>query len=491
MRDFAIGDSLIKAREPDAIGAPLPAGTRLRPDASLEWVTDSLVSGGSPWRLLRLTEHAVGLVAAWADGAAVTANPTEAAFARKLVDAGLFHPRYRTTTLAPGALEVVIPVRDDADGLKVTLASTTGDRAVRVTVVDDGSVDAAVVARIAAAHGATVVRLDHPRGPAAARNAGLAATSAGLVAFCDAGVTAAPRWLDALAAHFSDPAVAVVAPRVRGPVGSTARERFEAAASPLDCGAAPGLVRPGAQIAYVPSTAMVVRRAAVGSGFDESLRVGEDVDMVWRLGAQGWLVRYEPEVVVTHATRPTWRAWLAQRVRYGMSAATLEARHGDAAAPLRADPRVLATWGLVVLGRPRAALGVLAWSASSLASGLEGIAERGGNEAVARRVAARGMVLAAPGLSRSALRSYGPALVAAAVLVPPARRPVATLVAASTAVRWWRAGTPKRPVAFWAMSLVDDLAYGTGVLAGAVRTRRAGALRPRLTSATSAPRLAS
>jgi mycofactocin glycosyltransferase len=191
-------------------------------------------------------------------------------------------------------------------------------------------------------------------------------------------------------------------------------------------------------------------------------------------------VRYEPSVVVTHAARATWAKWVGQRVGYGTSAAALEARHGDAAAPLRADPRVLATIGLAFAGRPRAALGFLSWSASSLAKQLEGIAVRGGSESAARQLALRGTALAAPGLSRSAFRSYAPILVAAAVALPPLRRPVATLALAATATRWWRAGRPAPRLAFVALSVADDLCYGTGVVIGAVRARRFGALRPRL-----------
>jgi hypothetical protein len=67
------------------------------------------------------------------------------------------------------------------------------------------------------------------------------------------------------------------------------------------------------------------------------------------------------------------------------------------------------------------------------------------------------------------------------------RRPIATLTVAATAVRWWRAGRPTPRAAFAALSLVDDLVYGAGVLAGAARARRLGALRPRLRTGVTAP----
>jgi mycofactocin glycosyltransferase len=54
-----------------------------------------------------------------------------------------------------------------------------------------------------------------------------------------------------------------------------------------------GLVAPGLPTHYMPSTVVVVRRSAIGAGFDESLHIGEDVGLVWRLSLAGWLLRYE------------------------------------------------------------------------------------------------------------------------------------------------------------------------------------------------------
>jgi mycofactocin glycosyltransferase len=470
-----------------ATEALVPGGTELRADPSLEWVTDSLVSGGSPWRLVRLTDRGAALLSSWLSGDTVSSDPAAGALARRLVDAGLVHPAARRRRVHAGEVDVVIPVRDDLEGLEVVLRVVSRTPELRVTVVDDGSADATSIAQAVAAHDAVLVHHDVPLGPAAARNAGACAGSAALVAFIDADARPEPDWLEGLVSLFDDPAVGAVAPRVRGPVGPTLKERFEIAASPLDLGDRPGVVRPGAAVPFVPAAALVVRRDALGTGFDPSLRTGEDVDLVWRLVTSGWRVRYEPSVVVTHAARATWWGWLAQRFSYGLSAAPLEARHGDAAAPLRADPRVLATLALVLAGRPRAAAGVLGWSAASLARQLEGVSVRGGSESAARQLAARGTAMAAPGLARSAFRTYGPLLVVAAIALPPVRRPIAALVVAATAVRWWRAGRPTPRLAFAALSLADDLAYGAGVLAGVARSRRLGALRPRLRTSVAAP----
>ena len=79
--------------------------------------------------------------------------------------------------------------------------------------------------------------------------------------------------------------------RRAGPLGAVRRS--------ISARARPGS-RPLTRVAYVPTAALVVRRAALGGGFDETMRYGEDVDLVWRLVEAGHRVRYEPAVQVAH-----------------------------------------------------------------------------------------------------------------------------------------------------------------------------------------------
>ena len=227
------------------------------------------------------------------------------------------------------------------------------------------------IAAVASAGGAHVVRLATGAGPAAARNAGLAATHAPLVAFVDSDTRPAPGWLTPLLAQLEDPRVAVVAPRIAVPAGGTAVAAYEAARSPLDLGATPGLVGPGRRIGFVPAAALLVRREAVApDGFDAALRYGEDVDLVWRLVANGWTVRYEPAGVVEHPHRSGARAWLAQRVAYGSSAGPLAVRHPGRLRHVVVPLSALTPWALALAGRPRAALlaaaGATGWASRRL-----------------------------------------------------------------------------------------------------------------------------
>ena len=161
-------------------------------------------------------------------------------------------------------------------------------------------------------------RLPVTGGPAAARNAGRRFVDTELIAFVDADVETTDGWLDPLLAHFDDPSVGLVAPRVTG-------ER----ASPLDLGAEAARIRAGTRVSYVPGAAMVVRTAAFDAvgGFDPTLRFGEDVDFVWRLDEAGWRCRYEPASTVWHEPRRSWRERLRQHAGYGSSAAPLALRH--------------------------------------------------------------------------------------------------------------------------------------------------------------------
>src|SRR4029079_460923 len=122
------------------------------------------------------------------------------------------------------------------------------------------------------------IRMGTNRGPAAARNAGLAKVDTPLVAFLDTDVEAADGWLEPLLGYFDDPRVALVAPRVRSTPRSGHLAMYESARSPLDLGDEAARVAAGTRVSYVPAAALVVRTEALRAigGFDETLRVGED-----------------------------------------------------------------------------------------------------------------------------------------------------------------------------------------------------------------------
>jgi len=453
---------------------PIRAGTWVEIDETATFLGREFISGGAPWRLLRLRGGSRAVVERWKLGAAV--QPGEEGLARTLVQQGLLHPRYRSSP-RPDDVDVIIPVKDDVDALQAVLEQLRG---LHVTVVDDGSVDPLSIAECANEFAAAVVRLDKNMGPGAARNAGVRATERPLVCFVDVDVRFdnARDLLDRLSAHFQDPLLAASAPRIRGSAGPSLRDRFEVRFSPLDMGPHSGLVVPGGPIGYVPSACLLVRRDAFAEGFDEQLRQGEDVDLVWRLHDQGWLVRYWAEGVVTHRARGSWRQWLKQRVDYGSSAGQLANRHGDRLAPLRSDPWTLVAWSSVLLGKPMIGARVVRVMRDQLRTR---IGEQGDDVSdVVDEVVSRGMLRAGGPMARAVVRTFGLGLLVAA-LHPRLRRRALLLFAVGTAWRWRHEQFHASDVP---LALADDAAYGLGVMKGAWRSRSMVALTPKISKSS-------
>ena len=254
------------------------------------------VLAGSPFVVFRTTDAGGRVLDALEAGEPVA----DSKLIDRLLDAGAVHP---APTLHPTAftLDDVTVVTPQLGGA----ASADG----RI-VVDDGSQPPIQSATL---------RLEINRGPGGARNAARPLVDTPLVAFVDADVelladVGIGSWLDALLPHFDDPSVGLVAPRVCGEVNS-----------PLDLGDTPARIRAGTRVSYVPAAAIVIRAAAFDQlgGFDEQLRFGEDVDLVWRLDQAGWRCRYEPTSTVWHAPRTSVAGRLRQHASYGTAAAPL------------------------------------------------------------------------------------------------------------------------------------------------------------------------
>jgi mycofactocin glycosyltransferase len=458
----------------------LPDGMRIALDRQALVVDGGTVLfGGAPPRMLRLSADAAARLG---DGTLSVTDPLSVALARRLLDAGIAHPVGEPPDAVPPASDVtvVVPVKDRVEGLKRLLAALPA--AVGATiVVDDGSTDAAGIRAVAERAGADVLRHPRARGPAAARNAGLAAARTPFVAFLDSDVVPEPGWLGPLLARFADPAVALVAPRVVAlPPVEGWLARYEAVRSSLDMGAEPALVVPKSRVAYVPSAAMLVRRAAVGTGFDERMHVAEDVDLVLRLHEAGLRVRYEPAARVAHDHRTSLRAWWLRKAYYGTGAAPLSQRHPGSVPPMVLNSWSVAVAVLLLRGRPAAALAALVVAA--------GAAERLARLLPVqhpRRVAARLITLGTIGtVSQTAdavTRHYWPLSLVACVLSRRARRTVAVIALAEGVIDWWRRRRdPARPglAGHVLARRLDDLAYGGGLWWGAIRHRTLQPLRP-------------
>lgn len=506
---------------------PVPADFRLALDPSVRVIDGGrALVGGSPVRVVRLTEAGGHLVKRLADGAVVGTRMQARRLTRRLLDAGLAHPRPPKSSFEPADVTVVIPTFGDPTGLALTLRSLKGHGLGRIVVVDDATPepDATAIAELASAHGARLLHQPENRGPAAARNLGLTAVGTPLVAFVDRDVVLEDGWLRVLLDHFADPVVAAVAPRIRprpadpepataaDPTDATATDatghpagpdpdaatrarrrvdprprvaaavqrvvhRYESSRSPLDLGPLEARVRSRTRVAYVPSTVLVARTEAVAGEdrFDEDLRWGEDVDLVWRLAARGNTIRYEPASHATHPVRSSLGGLLRQRYRYGTAAGPLSRRHPGAVPPVAVSPWSAASWLLVGMGQPVGGLAVAAIGTAQLPAKL-GPLQQPWREAV--RLAGLGTWHAWRPLSDALVRSWWPLGLAGALVSRRARRTLAVAAVATSLADWWSGNRSLDPVRFTVLHVADDVAYGSGVWAGCVSARTVGPLLP-------------
>ncbi|MBN9737198.1 MULTISPECIES: mycofactocin biosynthesis glycosyltransferase MftF [unclassified Pseudonocardia] len=477
----------------------LPDGFRVLLDRRTRRIDGgAALLGGAPPRLVHLSARARELLPP-PGGILEVASPTHRALARTLLDAGLAHPVAGAGPASGGhtaaAVTVVVPVKDrPLDRLLAALGPVGAGPGAPggLVVVDDGSTEPGPLRRDVEAAGGRVVRHATPQGPAAARNAGLAAARTPFVVFVDSDVVPEPGWLEPLLAHLADPAVGLVAPRIvaldpergsglRGTVG-----RYEAVRSSLDLGPDPALVVPRSRVAYVPSAAMLVRAEAVagaGGAFDPDMHVAEDVDLVLRLHRAGWAMRFEPQSRVAHDHRTRPGEWLRRKAFYGTGAAPLAQRHPGAVPPVVLSPWTAAVC-LLLLAQRRGATAV-AGVVTVLAT--ERLSRKLTRLDRPRRSAARltglGLWGALAQTASALTRHFWPVAALALPFSARARRAVAVAALAEGVADWWthRDRDPRVRVPF-ALHLVahrlDDLAYGAGLWWGAWRRRTTAPLRP-------------
>ena len=191
-------------------------------------------------------------------------------------------------------IAVVVPTRNRASYLGVTLASLALqelDHPYEVVVVDDGSTDD--TAGTAAAAGVRTLRHDRPQGPNAARNTGIRATAAELIALVDDDVFAPPGWLHALLEGARAHPDADV-------LGGPIEARFDGR-PPRSCGReAPPVTTldlgpDDREAEFVWSANMLLRREAFDrlDGFSAEIPIyGDEEDFLRRLRAGGGRVMY-------------------------------------------------------------------------------------------------------------------------------------------------------------------------------------------------------
>jgi GT2 family glycosyltransferase len=186
-------------------------------------------------------------------------------------------------TLRP-LVSVVIAVRNGMPFLEAQLCAVASQKLSaewEVVVADNGSQDSTGVCVEHWAEFVPRIRLvdaAFPRGPGAARNAGVKAAGGSLLVFCDADDVVQPDWLARMVAALDEHDVVSGVYDFGSPNGGSGRVATPHAT---------------AQMGFLPfglGANLAVRREAFEavSGFQESFLVGEDIDLCWRLQLAGY-----------------------------------------------------------------------------------------------------------------------------------------------------------------------------------------------------------
>jgi GT2 family glycosyltransferase len=225
-------------------------------------------------------------------------------------------------------ISVIVPVHNGMPWLEDQLAALAAQQCPHpweVIVADNGSTDrsAGFARHFAQTHeNFHLVDASTVKGPPAARNAGVRASSGDLLVFCDADDVVQPGWLNSFAKALDD---------------------VDVAAGVFDFWSLNGLRisphQPASmrQLGFLPAglgANLAVRRRAfeeVG-GFAEEMLVGEDIDLCWRLQLAGYRFVIDFDARVAKRERPEFMQVFRQAAAYGRSGPALYRRYRETGA---------------------------------------------------------------------------------------------------------------------------------------------------------------
>ena len=217
--------------------------------------------------------------------------------------------------MQPKQISIIIPAKDAASTIGECLQAVLSQQElvaqVDVIVVDDGSSDD--TAEIAEGFGVTVIR-QRNTGPGGARNTGVARASGEIIAFTDADCVPSPTWLHYLIQPFHDPQV----------VGVTGTYRTRQKA----------LIPRFVQQEYASKYRRTARRETIDlidtnsaayrrdifvaqGGFNTQMVVVEDVELSFRLAAQGYRLVFAPQAIVYHYHGTSLFTYARRKLRNG------------------------------------------------------------------------------------------------------------------------------------------------------------------------------
>ncbi len=276
---------------------------------------------------------------------------------------------------------VVVPAYQAEDIVGPCVAALVAQSVPRdsyeVLVVDDGSTDQ--TAAVASAAGADAVLHVPHGGPAAARNAGVAAARGEIVLMTDADCVPSKGWIAAMVAPFADP-------QVMGTKGSyrTKQRPWVARLVQLEYEIRYERMARLPSIDFIDTYAAAYRRHVLveEQGFNTIYPMAsvEDVDLSFRVARRGRLI-FVPEAWVWHRHPATLNAYLRRKALYGYWRALLYIKQPDkAAGDSHTDPMLKVQFVLVAVMAILGVLGLLSraarrwlWGGAGAAVGAFGV----------------------------------------------------------------------------------------------------------------------
>jgi mycofactocin system glycosyltransferase len=312
--------------------------------------------------------------------------------------------RHWTDTLLP-QVSVVVAVRNRAEQIAECIQSLLlldyPEDKLEIILVDDASEDS--TPEQLARFPVKAILMSQHIGQSACRNEATTVAKGEIVAFTDSDCVVDPGWLAALVPFFADPRVAAVGGLVAPLSRASQLQRYEEVKSPLYQGRQQKEVGADSLPSYLSTCNFLVRKSAVDEigGLDESMTLGEDVDLTWRLCDLGLKAVYSPRGGVNHGHRDRLWQFAKRRALYASSEALLLRKHPERRRLLYLPVALLLCLALLLAG-----LVLTSWPLAVLALA-PFLAELGLKEF---RLARLGLRLPPRLLATSTLRSYGVAL---------------------------------------------------------------------------------
>ena len=230
-------------------------------------------------------------------------------------------------------VSVIIPVKDQfvdvVECLEALEELDYPQEKLEIVVVDDHS--KMEISELETSFNVRVIRQEITRGPAFSRNYGVSYASSSVLAFLDADCIPGEDWLSELLPFFRASSVGAIGGYIEGYYQETFLDKYEEVASSLNLGQRLILEGKSENSFYVPTASLLVTREAFNKcgGFEEDMRIGEDVDFCWRLRNSGYSLLYAPYGAVAHKHRGQLEKMLKRRGEYGTSEAVLYRNHRD------------------------------------------------------------------------------------------------------------------------------------------------------------------